>query len=48
MDVEDKLALPGSDYAEKKKVASLRALVEAEDLDAQVAALLVLRRRSAI
>ncbi|KAG6503149.1 hypothetical protein ZIOFF_035460 [Zingiber officinale] len=36
MDVEDKLALPGSDHAEKKKVASLRAFIKAEYLDAQV------------
>ncbi|KAG6468703.1 SEC14 cytosolic factor-like [Zingiber officinale] len=44
MDVEDKLALPGSDHAEKKKVASLRALVEAEDLDAQDVDNVTLRR----
>ncbi|KAG6472177.1 SEC14 cytosolic factor-like [Zingiber officinale] len=44
MEVEDKLALPGSDPVEKRKVASLRALVEAENPDAKEVDNMALRR----
>ncbi|KAG6506546.1 hypothetical protein ZIOFF_031870 [Zingiber officinale] len=44
MDVEDKLVLPGNDHAEKKKVASLRAFIKAEYLDAQDVGNVTLKR----